>query len=683
MASAPPGYERRIGASAAPDLAQGNPVAFGGGVGAGLQGLGESVHALSDTLREVRDNEQSLEAQRKAGDYATGLYKVQQEARQQYGSDTEAYAKAVADWKAANAPAIGEGVQNRFIRARIQAHVAAIDQDADRSDIAWTIAKRAKTSADNFAAWATTSNAQLDHASNYEELLQIKDREALAAHSTIDDLKGLSPDQKAAMYRDFHASQQTAFGLWLRRNDPKRVEELIKAGEFDALSPEERSQLASGASVEIRRREVEARAVQAQLAAQQREQESTLLEQSRAGVIVAPDAFHAAAKAAEARGDTSRAVELRGAGWGMEERIVFQNATPQQITAELAKIEGRKNWQASPEMVARHAALDDIRTKLRTAEPNFAPVNFDDPASIAARVQASGAWAQLHNGTRQLLTRDEADRLRAMTASGPGERSQAAELLARFPGGAALQAARQVAPGDYALQQAIDLPDAMRKELFQGEEARKHNQGLVKPQPVAEAWVAGAQGAMRFLPQEYQSRLLEGAKNIYAFRAARAGQVEFDEKLWNGVVSDMLQATGRGAIGKAGRQQIILPARMTQAEFDKRWANLPALPNALHRDTNKVIPLAELKSRYHPVTTQIDGVYWLQDDRGGFAAARDGTYAVLDMRRVAPARAPRVADRAPAALQMATPGAAPTSPNDPYLAMGRGLAAGAGGTVKP
>lgn len=683
MASAPPGYERRIGASAAPDLAQGNPVAFGGGVGAGLQGLGESVHALSDTLREVRDNEQSLEAQRKAGDYATGLYKVQQEARQQHGSDTEAYAKAVADWKAANAPAIGEGVQNRFIRARIQAHVAAIDQDADRSDIAWTIATKAKKTAADAQAYQASSIAQLDHAATFDELTQIAGREANAAHATFQSLGNLSPDQKEEMWRGYRAAQQEAVGNWVRRNDPYKIDALIKAGAFDDLSSDARAQLASGANVEIRRREAEARAAQAQLTAQQREQESTLLEQSRAGVIIAPDAFHAAAKAAEARGDTSRAVELRGAGWGMEERIVFQNATPQQITAELAKIEGRKNWQASPEMVARHAALDDIRAKLRTAEPNFAPVNFDDPASIAARVQASGAWAQLHNGTRQLLTRDEADRLRAMTASGPGERSQAAELLARFPGGAALQAARQVAPGDYALQQAIDLPDAMRKELFQGEEARKHNQGLVKPQPVAEAWVAGAQGAMRFLPQEYQSRLLEGAKNIYAFRAARAGQVEFDEKLWNGVVSDMLQATGRGAIGKAAGQQIILPARMTQAEFDRRWANLPALPNARHANTGAPIPAAELKARYHPVTGPTDGVYWLQDDRGRFAVAKDGSRAQLDMRRIAPARASLAPDRAPTAPVMATPGPVPTSPNDPYLTMSKGLAFGTRSAVKP
>lgn len=643
MASSPLSpYQRQVGVIDTPAMGGASPEAFGAGVGDGLRALGGATVELAATLKGVRDNEQSLAAASRATGYATEQARAQAEARQRFGSDTDGYAKAMTEWRAKNQPAVIDGIDDEMVRKRVQNHVGEIDADYARSDIAWSVATRAKKAATDASNYTTASNALIDLQSSFDDVSATAAREGRNAYDYFMGLQNLSPDQKEALYRDYLAQQQIAVGEWVGRNTPEKFDALMKGGGFDLLSPEQRDQLSNGAGVEIRRRKAAEDQAKAQAAAEQREAEDALLGDVSRGVLVSPAQLATAAKAAEARRDTSKANQLRAAGWATEENTVYAKAPPLLLTQRLAAIEGRKDWQQSPELVARHEAIEKLRDASRSAEPNFTPIDFANPASIRQRVLDAGAWARLHNGERPLLLKDEVAQLGAMAQQGPQGRSQVAQILAQFPGGDALTAARLVSKTDYALQQAIDLPDHLRKELFQGEEARKHNQGLVKPADTNAAWSAkdGAGTATNLLPAETRGRLIEAARNIYAARAARQGLTEFDEDQWRGAINDVLQGSGRGVIGKAKGAAIILPARMTHDEFDKRWAGLPPLGNVYYGGGKTAIPLAEIKARFRPVTSPYDGKYWLQNDRGEFAMARDRTPALIDMRRVRPAAPP-------------------------------------------
>jgi len=642
MASSPLSpYQRQVGVIDTPNLGGASAEAFGADVGRGLREFGASLGELGDTLRAVRNNEQSLAAAKRATDYATEQARQQAELRVRYGSDTDGYAKAMAEWRASNQPLVVDGIDDKTVRARVQNHVGEIDADYDRSDIGWTVATRAKKVVTDAQDYKSASIALIDHQQNFDDVRGTVNREAKAAHSYFMELQHVSPEQREALWRDYLADQQLAVGEWVQRNDPDKLTPLMQGGAFDLLTPEKRDQLSHAADVEIRRRQIAIDQANREAEARQREAEDTMLADVSRGVVVPPAQLAAAAKAAEQRGDSSKAGQLRAAGWASEETTVYGKAPPILLTERLASIEAKKGWQQSPELVARHAAIEKLRDAARSAEPNFTPLNFSDPASIRTRVQDAGAWARLHNGQRPLLLRDEVAELQAMAGQGPQGRSQLAQILAQFPGGDALAAARQVAPRDYALQQAIDLPDGLRKELFQGEEARRHNQGLVKPQDTNEAWNAkdGAGAATSLLPAETRGRIIEAARNVYAFRAARLGLSEFDEEQWRGAINDVLQGSGRGIIGKAKGQAVILPARMAQADFDRRWEALPPLPGAFYGDRKTPIPLAEIKARFRPVTSPYDGRYWLQNDRGEFAVAADGSRALLDIRRMQPRRA--------------------------------------------
>lgn len=166
---------------------------------------------------------------------------------------------------------------------------------------------------------------------------------------------------------------------------------------------------------------------------------------------------------------------------------------PAQLSALLARQEAeiaKAGDKATPEQLWRRDVLAEVADKRRAtidadpyawvAQNGIAaePADLADPASINARIALQGRVRAATGRPAPFFTRDEAAEWQARAAGEAKDRAAVAEALARIPGAAGRQEAERIAPKDWMLQLSLDLLAGMRREAFEGEEARKGNPAL-------------------------------------------------------------------------------------------------------------------------------------------------------------------------------------------------------------
>lgn len=659
-------------------LPSAHPAAFGAAVGAGTEQVGDALHRAEQARRDARANDEQVRVS---------------VALEQLKADTETFEAGMKDgtnpasvpggfglhdvtqqfWKERADQLLG-GVTDKRVRDTLSVRLAGYAGDlAQRTRVAEAVAngRYFKQGAEDY------SNALTNRVSRTQGRPERGQAMADGLHDINEYVDGLAISDvnlRDQLRREMSHQFRGSVAIPWSKDDPAGVRELVSSPLYEDIDPQVRERILASADIAENRIRVADERKQREQDAADKEAEGTYLGDISRGVAVDPQVGATMAARAEARGDTNRARELRAAAVGAQVNTVYGNgnADPGQMTTRISQIEGTKDWRKNPDLVAEHAQLDRLRGQVRNQEPEMPVLNLSDPAAIQAQVQRMNVWGRTHNGQRFIFNKDQAQELAQRAQSGPAGRMEVAEALSRLPGDAAMVGLWQVARNDSAMRAAIDLPGRLRAEVFKGEELAKANPTLVKTHDLNAYWGEQVQRAMNGLPEQWQGAMKTAVSAVYASRAAAKGLTDFDEGLFKDTLREVMSPNGGGGIGMNDDVPTVLPDRMSQREFDQRWANLPEMPVYEHGGR---ISSAALRSRYRLRATERDGGYYLIDRAGNFALNKQGQRFLLDIRRVPLARpAPPARASAPVTVPkgpvyIAPPVKPSSGPRSPYEVM--------------
>jgi hypothetical protein len=249
------------------------------------------------------------------------------------------------------------------------------------------------------------------------------------------------------------------------------------------------------------------------------------------------------------------------------------------------------------------------------------PVDWTDPASVAARRKAADATARAMGVPAKYLTDAEAEQLAANATTPAGQIAIARQLRQLGPA-AAKQAAGQVLPGDALFAYSMGLRPEVQQGVYRGIGLRKEY-----PVPAKEAqqlWRETTGNALARMPAASREAAYLSAVELYRQSASSKGKDEFDPALFRGAVREALGGTVNGMAGGVGEwngAKVLLPPTMTQQQFDARLGGYK--PSRAYRGDKTRIPGEELRQRFTPVM-QPNGKYRFVSARGEFVVIEDG-----------------------------------------------------------
>lgn len=653
MASAPP-YQRQV-RPGTPDIGMVSADAFGAGVGRGLDYAGNEIERRIDLEKKRREDEATADAAVKAAQLRVETDQDVIDARTNAGPAAEGHSAAVTARYKERSDALLGGISDPRVRRRMQVQLAQQGAELQGREYAFEQGARVnKMVTDTGTAIDLAANrvrGKADPAVMGEEIDALD--ETIGAMSVPDDVKQrLLKDGRARITRSY-LEGTTA-------RDPKAAAALLDSGAFDSfLSPEQLDSLRSEAGVEVRRQDAQAAQTLALEKADARQRINVFQKKLADGVPV-PDAQIAEAQdLATKYGFEGEVYDLGKARVINNVNRIFQGATPAQIDAEIKRYDGviaAAGDKAAPADVIAREQLQKLlpaRTAELQTDPlgygarngmTIAPINWNDPASLDKRAAQARAITAQTGAPLRLLTDEEAAIFANQLRGGAGNRIEVAEQLGRFGARDGMIAARQVAPNDLVLQRVVTLPRQYRALALGGPDARKANPALVPQKESGEAFQEIASAAMRNLPSDFSVATIETARNIYASLAAANGASEFNETTFAASINmalggDRKDGVWRGGIGEYNRRPMLLPVRMTQAEFDRRLSRLGGdLPKGaangapVYADGSAVFS-GQIRERFTPVAVG-DGLYRFARPDGSVLMKKGGGPWVLDIRKV-------------------------------------------------
>ncbi|MDP9413171.1 MAG: hypothetical protein M3Q08_03575 [Pseudomonadota bacterium] len=423
-------------------------------------------------------------------------------------------------------------------------------------------------------------------------------------------------------------------------SNPQGMLEILTSGKLDnILTSEQRQQLIGQAESAVNRQRVEAERAQAQAERAQREDEDEALTAARAGIQIDPSQLASLAAQAEARGDKSKALELRQAATSSLVTNAFQNATPEQITGQLAKIEGTADWQQNPDLVFQHKALTTLRDKRRNTPANIAPPQWHDPRSIQNYVRAVEADAAERGQPPVYLNEDMLRDYRAQMAKGPQGRAAVLDQLTLMGADRAFAAAQQLAPQDRVFRGAATLDRPARLLALSGAEALATNEKLAPNAALVTRFKNIGGRALSRFGGDAERSVIETARAITAEMLRQQGKVSWDPDVADEAIH--MAAGGRmrgneriGGFGKWNGEKIVLPDNMSQRQFEAHLTSRTGPANAYAG--GKQLTYEQIRKHYRIVNTEGDGLYHALDAYDRPVMAKDGTPALIDIRQWQP-----------------------------------------------
>lgn len=656
------GYERRLAPIAPVATPLRNPQEeVASAIGGGLERLGDTMHQAEIRAFSI---ERKLNADREAADvanrFATFRLQVDQQAvdaRNSAPPGGAGHVDAVSQAFDKAAEGLTSGITEQETANRIRNQLAEYRAQVVAREYGWSQgAATEKLVTDTQLSSETAANRVRTAAgtSTTDGRLQIWADELKFGDDTISALP--VPADVREKLRRAH-DQLVTLGLLngLNDTDPNAAHKLIDKGLFDTiLTPEQRDRAREGAMVEVRRGE-------AQLAHQQALERHAFNDQVQSvetllnsGVEVPATQIAQLARQAQQYGDQSTATRLAILGAKRDLRRQTEPWTPQQIDGAIAELAGKPKRSASEDI--RLTALRELRPSIVDRYTNRPgewaavngmappPINFADPATIAARRSWANTVAQRTGRPVGVLIPSEVNDLRErLTAGGAQARVQVADALAGFGGRQSYQAAQQVAPDDPVLARMAMLPDhGTRVQVQRGAEIRKARPDLIDGQNgklAREHFDAAIGRAAHLFGGADRGAILETARNLYA---AQVDDTDFAGPSFDNALHAALGGSWRngravGGIGSYGRTPVMLPPSMSDQEFDAAMAKLNsakafATQNRPIWGNGQPMTGAEL-ARFHPVLRP-DGYYQFENDRGEVVGNKGGTF-LLDITKLA------------------------------------------------
>lgn len=630
--------------------------AFGAGIGDALQRTGERLGAIEERRKRA---EEELDEQYQATEAGKALA--------QLGADVDAETVAAQESMAPG----GAGHTERLIESfdkRQEALLAGITNAKVRDRATVQLAQmRARVASQESAveAGARVRKTKLDVGDMIAiGANRIRGKADVAVFGeTLDQFDtmvgGLKLPDEAK--RDLRAEGYNRFARSLVEGlRPEEAKKVLTDGTLDQyLKPETLDALLSENGVALRQAEYERKSAAA-LAKAEAVQRINLAQKILAdGGVLPKEQMEELAGLAKTYSLDHETYDLGKAGLVNDLNRVHRSSTPPQIDARIKQVDAaiaKAGDTVDPALTIERGHLASLlsarRTELSTDPLGYAarngvaidPIEWDDPNSVARRLRQARAVSQATGAPLKPLTDEEAADLTTLAASGAAGRLDAINRVASFGPGGAMAVARLVAPNDLVFARAATLPPAYRPLVVRGIEARK----LVKiPDDEArQAYQDKAALALRHLGGDFAVATRETAANIYAeqMRSRGAGgETPFDERQYDVAVhlalgGDTQGGVRRGGIGEWREAAMLLPTRMTQAEFDQRMTRLSAKMPAgavngspVWKDGSPVMS-GDIRERFTPVAVR-DGVY--RFERGGTVlVTRKGDPWLLDIRKV-------------------------------------------------
>ena len=506
--------------------------------------------------------------------------------------------------------------------------------------------------------------------------------EAISDIETMEVPQGIP--QAAVLDWRRSAAQKATFA-WLRSQEPEFRKAMIDSHTYDTLLTSEQVEaVLSEADSDIRRKQIDADAAARAAKAEDVEYVDDVLDRINRGYPVEDDDYAEAMTRATRSGLEKRVRDLNDAHVGKQVNKEWANATPAQMDARIKIIDAdlaKAGDKGSPALVAERTALSKLLTE-RTAQVkddplaagaamgiSVGPVDWANPASVAARRKAADATARALGVPAKYLSDEEAAQLAANATTPAGQLTVARQIRQLGPR-AATAAAQQVLPGDSLFAYSMGLRPELQASVYRGV-------GLRKEFPVAEdkaqqIWRETTGDALSSMPAASREAAYLTAKELYRQAASAKGKDEFDPVLYRGAVREALggNPTNRtGGVGEWNGAKILLPPTMSQQQFDARLGGYK--PTRAYRGDKSKIGGAELRDRFTPVL-QPNGKYQFRSERGEYAVIEDGrTLLEVDVTKLTPAtgaaaRSQRVPDSQRRPVYVAPPAPNVQGPRSAY-----------------
>ena len=646
-----------LGARPIPQSRQGvasNPGA--GAVGQAVAGLGQTVEAAGEHQLEVRDKLQYATAR-------AAVLKADTDARTALRDDPD-YSTYGARYKAALGTAqqaAAATISNKEDRANFETQTGVdINRGAyDIGELAHAKAKDAQVAA---GQGAIDTSAQVavsapDDKTREQALLngaQIID--GLAASGAID--QATAQREKKRFAQSFFTNSVKVAIATGDLAEAKRRAVLFK----DRMAPETFVAVNDDIDVEQRRADAQAKAAQALNDKAARESLATVRAQVEAGIHVPDETLAAAQRLANSLGDTSGAVNFGALRTNNGVNRETQPWTPQQFDAEISRLRA-KGDKISPDDAMRLKALETIAPSRKSefkSDPwgwaalsghTTPPVNFTDPASISARVQAQSALSSTIGQPAPFFNKSEADQLQAQATESPKAKFNIINEIGNISvvdPHRAQAAARQVFPDDPLAVRLVALNPQTRAAAISGAEIRKADKTIIdgdgqnSPGAAAfEKYQRDVEPALALLRPEDAYATFTIAGNMYANWAHQHGVRTFNEDAFGTFLHSALGAKKdqngvfHGGVGYWNDTPVWLPSKQSQQQFETVMSRLTwrdDTPWAPVYANGTIIPPSELR-KLVPIQRQ-DGRYEFHGPNGVTATMRNHQYFTLDLDRL-------------------------------------------------
>jgi hypothetical protein len=286
-------YENQLSASGGPGLSGASPEAFGAAVGRGLEQAGESADRFIHQRREIDRDRQAAAAGVELATISTDLDTAAIDARNNAGPGGEGHSEAIGkaiDDRAGEALA---KIKDPHIRDAFAGRYANLRDQIYTREYAWEAGARTEKFVTDFDNAGTQyANAQASNPNVSSLAAAIGDIE------TAGNALAVPADAKAKAIKEQQRKVVVAWANGMQDKDPRALIQVLDKGNLNPyFEPEDIKVLRSGADVEIRRDEAEARQQLAIQTADARERIGLIGKRIAAGDFSVSDQEFAAAAA--------------------------------------------------------------------------------------------------------------------------------------------------------------------------------------------------------------------------------------------------------------------------------------------------------------------------------------------------------------------------------------------------
>ncbi|MFL6861702.1 MAG: hypothetical protein ACJ8DZ_01735 [Allosphingosinicella sp.] len=618
------GYQPQVAPGGTAPLPGASPDAYGAGVGAQLERAGgglEQAHLEAVRLERERDAErQSTAAGLALSQLGADMDVADAKARETAPPGAAGHTVALLDAFDKRKAAVLQGIGDEKVRERTELQLGEMRDRLEAGGEEFEAGARVAQTVGDAAQMQDVAANRIRGAAAAGKGVPVLDEEMANLDRTAEGWR-LPADKKEALVRAAHAAYAQSF---IEGLPPPEAKSVLDSGKLAAfLKPERVEHLINRNETDLHQLEVEARQ---HLTEEKQDAETflaTISDRVNNGIPV-PEEDFAKAGALFNRPELRLDAKLFDLGKAqVVDRVnrVYRNASPLTIDGRIKEIDvemTRKGDKVNPNLVIernrlaellparRSEARDDPLGAAARAGVALSPIDWSDPASLAARLtQAKVAQGRTGAPLAVLLPEEASALEQRMAAGGAAARIEVMTQLASAPAEFGLAAARQVAPGNMHFRVAVALAQlgaggrAAARDSLLGSDALAAHRGIVN-EDRARTVFGSLAPAMTGLGPEMQHGLYDAALGLYATRAVRAGLSEWPKReagkaiddsaeraQFQGAVNIALGAQRRpdgawqGGIGAWAGHPTLLPSFATQAEFDAAIGR--AGPNDLKR----------------------------------------------------------------------------------------------------